>query len=155
MEGKELVISYRIQFPSEMSQFTLVERRFCVSPSDLWTSVFTVNSLCSGRWGPWWPWAGSAPGKPWTGASSGTSLWPGLWLSPWPGCSVLLSWLFSCTGFFHMCDLSSSAQHTREGLVWVCVGGVLHARCLHTGCLPASLSVALSYGSKPHCSPTL
>lgn len=50
------------------------------------------------RLAPWLPWAGSAPRKPWTGACSATSSWPGLWLCPWPGCSAPAWWRCWCTG---------------------------------------------------------
>lgn len=49
------------------------------------------------RWAPSWPWVGSAPRKPWTGTSSGTSSWRGSSRCPWPACSAPPSWPCSST----------------------------------------------------------
>lgn len=49
------------------------------------------------RWARSWPWAGSAPRRPWTGASSGTSSWRGSSRCPWPACSAPPSWRCSST----------------------------------------------------------
>ena len=94
----------------------------------------------SSRSARWWRWAGSARGRPWTGASSATSSWPGSWRCPWLGCSVLLSWRSSCTGSCHSCDRSLAAS--KRGTVWgVCVGAVgshLHTHTMPTRGLPPS-----------------
>lgn len=49
------------------------------------------------RWARSWPWAGSAPRRPWTGASSGTSSWRGSSRCLWPACSAPPSWRCSST----------------------------------------------------------
>lgn len=51
------------------------------------------DSLC--RWAQLSQWAGCAPGRQWTGASSETSSWRGLSLSPSPASLALPSWLSS------------------------------------------------------------
>lgn len=51
------------------------------------------------RWARSWPWAGSAPRRPWTGASSGTSSWHGSSRCLWPACSAPPSWPCSSTAF--------------------------------------------------------
>lgn len=51
------------------------------------------------RWARSWPWAGSAPRRPLTGASSETSSWLGSSRCPWPACSAPPSWRCSSTAF--------------------------------------------------------
>lgn len=68
---------------------------WCFFPSPL--------PAAASRWAQWWPWAGFAPKKRWTGASSGTSSWLGLWRCLWPACSAPPSWPCS---YMASCPLS-------------------------------------------------
>ncbi|XP_035497099.2 sodium-dependent phosphate transporter 2 isoform X1 [Scophthalmus maximus] len=68
-----------------------------------------LTPITPSRWDRSWPWAGSAPRKPWTGTSSGTSSWRGLSRCPWPAYSALPSWPCSSTA---SCP---SSEGTRPG----------------------------------------
>uniref|UniRef100_A0A3P8TEK9 Phosphate transporter n=1 Tax=Amphiprion percula TaxID=161767 RepID=A0A3P8TEK9_AMPPE len=67
-----------------------------------------LTPITPSRWARLWPWAGSAPRKQWTGASSGTSSWRGLSRCRWPACSAPPSWPCSCTA-------SCPSSEGREG----------------------------------------
>lgn len=61
----------------------------------------------------WWPWAGSAPRRRWTGASSGTSSWPGSSRCLWPACSAPPSWPCSSTASCPLCEGTRVGRESR------------------------------------------
>lgn len=88
------------------------------------------------RWARSWPWAGSAPRKRWTGASSGTSSWRGSSPCPWPACSAPPSWPCWSTASCPWCERALSFGGTAR-LAWGLQMGRLELKAwtrLHRGC---------------------